>query len=553
MSKIIFIFIITLSILFSSCASFLYPDGRRQKNNTLKISSNTNATLIFPKAKYRDDQFFNKSFQVNNNVTEIFIPKLKRRLMTISVDNNDEIKNIKLKRNPRFGAIFKSTIISCFTLGLPFIIDPFRPDFYKLSKSSRNLNIQFSSQTKNEYKSDITKNEFNKSDKKQNLQKEHTSYSSNGSKENPKKIETNIKNTDYQNSTKSDSNEKLVTLTTIGQGKTLDEAKLSALRSAIEQAFGTFVSSNTQILNDELLKDDITSIANGNIEKYDIISQNQISEQSWAVTIKSVVSLNKMVNYCKNKGNEVSIDGASFAMNIKITKLNAESEIKAIENLLVVFDKLLSNAFDYEINVDEPKASMFYENYFDVVMRIYAITNENYSKAIEYFETTINSIIMSDEESFNFRKMNYQSYPAPVPFDQKVYRALRSKISADLLDSYFLKNLDLSSHKRLVNMSDKYTLKYEKFKINDGTNFKQTYEIDKYYFNEKSYNRTPNEIYASEIVDSELWGYGGNYVNRYKIKIHKSGVCVCVWKCARSYTLSELEKLKTISVSPVNE
>ena len=48
-----------------------------------------------------------------------------------------------------------------------------------------------------------------------------------------------------------------VTLIVDGQGITKDQAINSALRSAVEQAYGTFVSSNTEILNDELLSRNI--------------------------------------------------------------------------------------------------------------------------------------------------------------------------------------------------------------------------------------------------------------------------------------------------------
>ena len=40
---------------------------------------------------------------------------------------------------------------------------------------------------------------------------------------------------------------KNITLIVAGQGKTIDEARTVALRSAIEQAFGTFISSKTEI------------------------------------------------------------------------------------------------------------------------------------------------------------------------------------------------------------------------------------------------------------------------------------------------------------------
>ena len=53
-----------------------------------------------------------------------------------------------------------------------------------------------------------------------------------------------------------------VTLTVIGTGENEEKATLQALRSAIEQTFGTFVSANTTILNDKLVQDEIVSVSN---------------------------------------------------------------------------------------------------------------------------------------------------------------------------------------------------------------------------------------------------------------------------------------------------
>jgi hypothetical protein len=49
------------------------------------------------------------------------------------------------------------------------------------------------------------------------------------------------------------------------------------LRSAIEQAFGAFISSKTEILNDNLVKDEIVSVSNGNIQKFEVLSEAQIT------------------------------------------------------------------------------------------------------------------------------------------------------------------------------------------------------------------------------------------------------------------------------------
>ena len=59
-----------------------------------------------------------------------------------------------------------------------------------------------------------------------------------------------------------------VTLTVIGTGVNEEQATLQALRSAIEQSFGTFVSANTTILNDKLVQDEIVSVSNGNVKEY---------------------------------------------------------------------------------------------------------------------------------------------------------------------------------------------------------------------------------------------------------------------------------------------
>ena len=63
-----------------------------------------------------------------------------------------------------------------------------------------------------------------------------------------------------------------VTLVASGKASDSEKAITIALRSAIEQAYGTFVSANTTILNDELVKDEIVTISNGNIKSYEVLS-----------------------------------------------------------------------------------------------------------------------------------------------------------------------------------------------------------------------------------------------------------------------------------------
>ena len=96
------------------------------------------------------------------------------------------------------------------------------------------------------------------------------------------------------------SSEDEVSLIVSGDGLTKDDATKVALRSAIEQAFGTFVSSNTQILNDELVKDEIVTVSSGNIKKYDYISETYVSGK-YHVTLNATVSIGKLITYAKSK------------------------------------------------------------------------------------------------------------------------------------------------------------------------------------------------------------------------------------------------------------
>lgn len=153
---------------------------------------------------------------------------------------------------------------------------------------------------------------------------------------------------------KTQGNDKVITLVVNGTGKTKEEATRSALRSAIEQAFGTFVSANTEILNDNLIKDEIVTITSGNIRNYKELYCTSIGN-NYDVSLQATVSIGSLISYAQNKGMKAELAGASFAMNMKMRKLNKENELKAMDNLKRQLCLLAnSGLFDYQIEVGEP-------------------------------------------------------------------------------------------------------------------------------------------------------------------------------------------------------
>lgn len=146
-----------------------------------------------------------------------------------------------------------------------------------------------------------------------------------------------------------------VTLTVLGTGATKEEAVTNALRSAIEQAYGVFVSSDLTILNDDVVKNEIATISKGNVKSYKELSVSRLPNNEVAVSLSAVVSTGKLVSYAKSKGAAVEFAGALFGQRLKIMELNEKNERVALENMKHQLDLLVPHMFYFELkNVSDP-------------------------------------------------------------------------------------------------------------------------------------------------------------------------------------------------------
>jgi len=204
--------------------------------------------------------------------------------------------------------------------------------------------------------------------------------------------------------------DKTVTVTVSGQGKTQEEAKQSALRNAIEQAFGAFISSKTEILNDELVKDEIVSVSNGNIQKFDILSEVQTPDGEWSNTVKAVVSVTKLTSFCESKGISVEFKGGLFAINVKQQQLNEGNEIKSIENMCKVLKEISDKSFDFEIEVKDPISLNSPENEWKVPLIVNVKTNNNFNNFNDYFVSTMKGVSLTKTEVDNYKQLEKPIY-----------------------------------------------------------------------------------------------------------------------------------------------
>lgn len=206
-----------------------------------------------------------------------------------------------------------------------------------------------------------------------------------------------------------------VTLIVNGEGATKDEATTKALRSAIEQAFGVFVSANTEILNDELVKDEIATVASGNIKKYTELGVITKTNGNTEVSLQATVSVKKLTSYAQSHGSSAEFAGATFAANMKLVKLNEQNTIKAFDNLFKQIEELKRDIYDCDIEVGMPRQN----GEVDVTLKYY--TNENTTILGELIVSTLSALAIPRNMVISLQDQGVKLYAYEIPkyYDEK--------------------------------------------------------------------------------------------------------------------------------------
>ena len=228
------------------------------------------------------------------------------------------------------------------------------------------------------------------------------------------------------------SGEKTVTLVVSGEGTTKEEATSTALRSAIEQAYGTFVSANTDILNDDIIKDEIATVSSGNIQSYKELSTIDLG-QTKVVNIEAVVSVGQLVSYAKSKGMNVELAGATFALNMKMRELNNKNELIAIDNMFKQLNMMSENTnfFDYKLSTGEPYKTNNGRYAIQVIIEL--LPNKNAVEFYSLFMKTISSLALTDKEIEEYRSANLEVYEYNTYFLKEIGGPERCYLRNELL------------------------------------------------------------------------------------------------------------------------
>ena len=210
---------------------------------------------------------------------------------------------------------------------------------------------------------------------------------------------------------------KEVSITASGSGKTQDEAKQSALRSAIEQTFGAFISSKTEMLNDKVVADQIATISSGNIISFSILNESQLPDNSWGVTLKAVVSVSKLTSFVEAKGVAIEIKGGMFALNIKQQLLNEQGEVKAVSEMVGLLHEPMQTSFDYVIKSSDPKSLDAESKNWEIPLVVTATANKNMDFCANYCIKTLTALGLSAEEVTSYKSLNKAVFPVTINYN----------------------------------------------------------------------------------------------------------------------------------------
>jgi hypothetical protein len=229
--------------------------------------------------------------------------------------------------------------------------------------------------------------------------------------------------------------ERDVIITSSGSGKSLEDAKQAALRSATEQAFGAFISSKTEIFNDQVVADQMSSVSSGNIKSFVVLNESQLPNGSWGVTLKSIVSVDKLTSFVEAKGIVIEIKGAMFALNIKQQLLNEQGEVKAVSEMVGLLHEPMQISFDYVIESGKPKSLDAESKNWEIPLLVTATANNNIDFCANYCIKTLTALSLSSQDVKSYKSLNKDVFRVIINYNGVKVFYLRQQRSINVLNT----------------------------------------------------------------------------------------------------------------------
>ena len=133
-----------------------------------------------------------------------------------------------------------------------------------------------------------------------------------------------------------------------GHGATPTQARDNGFRLAVEQALGTLISSETQVENGRVVRDEIISYAAGYVDRFDIVSTDVTAQGQNQVRMKVWVARSALADRLLNRTERSNqVDGARASVQLQTINEERMTGDRLLQQVLNDFPK---RAFDIEFN-----------------------------------------------------------------------------------------------------------------------------------------------------------------------------------------------------------
>lgn len=128
--------------------------------------------------------------------------------------------------------------------------------------------------------------------------------------------------------------EKVLYAEVVGEGATLDDARQQGFRLAVEHAVGTVIASETEVQNSRIARDEIITYAAGYVDRFEIISQQQVNNRQqlkMKIWVKPSKLANRLLNESKTAG---QVEGGRISNQIQSVVNERKSGDKLLQTVL---------------------------------------------------------------------------------------------------------------------------------------------------------------------------------------------------------------------------
>lgn len=296
-----------------------------------------------------------------------------------------------------------------------------------------------------------------------------------------------------------------VTIISIGTGANLSEARNDAIRSALESTL-SFMTSNTTIENDVIVKDEINIISQSEVSESKILEERELPDGSYYVSMEVKLSENHLVDYFQRTGaSEIEFKGSLFANNISRLQLNEKTELKAIQDLLSMAEQYIGNTMNYYLVDATPPKQISDSGKWGINYTVKGQLNANHDELASLIISGLKSIALSADEKKKRNSYNMES------------EKFRIKAGKNSLFTYMFRNP----------MSIQYLEEFQ-------TKLSETYdEFDLLV------NKAPAPIRKHKVIP--MW-------TNMSTLFPKSGAKL-KWEFSEEVTQNELEAMTSLSIS----